>query len=329
MGFRLGIGNIDIRNVRPFDWAAYWASQPEVLFFGLYSDISGGQMPNRVPGATDYLTVAGVAGSETYQCPNTAPYIAADTDNIWLDKGGNPRTPTTAELITYDFTRTIIKYLDEAPNTIEAIMILSSDISVAKTNNLHRDFWLSLFWSGVLNAYGHLKENRGAERSVWAEEFYVTSNAISDPNGNEINGTSGITQFGLDVGANVFESQGVVKDVGNYAIKADSNASKTTLARIYTDLSVLSLVEGIEYTLSVRARHTGTGGTWNIGVGTVNTAPSAGTLTTLHNVYLTFITYSYNFIYSVTGLKFFVAREQGATDDGGVYIDNMSIKYKV
>jgi len=27
MGFRLGIGNIDIRNVRPFDWAAYWAAR--------------------------------------------------------------------------------------------------------------------------------------------------------------------------------------------------------------------------------------------------------------------------------------------------------------
>ena len=49
-------------------WSSYWTQQSEVLFFGLYSEISGGQMPNRVPGATDFLTVAGVAGSETYQC---------------------------------------------------------------------------------------------------------------------------------------------------------------------------------------------------------------------------------------------------------------------
>ena len=46
-------------------WESYWANQTEVLFFGLYSEISGGQMPNKKTGSSDYLTVAGSAGSET------------------------------------------------------------------------------------------------------------------------------------------------------------------------------------------------------------------------------------------------------------------------
>jgi len=84
-------------------WESYWARQPEVLFFGLYSEISGGQMPNKVTGSSDYLTVAGAAGSETYQAPNTAPYIAADTDYIWFKTDESQRTVTTAELIGYDY----------------------------------------------------------------------------------------------------------------------------------------------------------------------------------------------------------------------------------
>lgn len=146
-------------------WSSYWTHQSEVLFFGLYSEISGGQMPNKVTGATDFLTVAGVAGSETYQCPNTAPYQTADTDYIWFKTDVSQRTTTTAELIGYDFTRTIIKYANAAPYAIEAIMILSSDVDTAKMRD---DFDLSIWWSNVLSAYGNVKENRGVGQSVWS-----------------------------------------------------------------------------------------------------------------------------------------------------------------
>lgn len=148
-------------------WAAWWASQPEVLFFGLYSDISGGQMPNRVPGATDYLTVAGALGAETYQCPNTAPYIAADTDYIWFDIITNQRTATTAQLIGSDFSRTIIKYGDIVPYAIEWIMILSDDFETARENKMRDSFHLSIWWDGFLSSYGNLKGNRGIGRSIW------------------------------------------------------------------------------------------------------------------------------------------------------------------
>ena len=167
-------------------WASYWASQPEVLFFGLYSDISGGQMPNRKSGSSDYLTVAGTAGSETYQCPNTAPYITADTDYIWFKTDESQRTVTTAELIGYDLQRTPVKYEDESPNEIVAIIILNAAVTGTKRDNLFRDMWLSVWWDDSFCDYGHIKDNRGAGQQLWTPEavisFYDTFTDIDATN---------------------------------------------------------------------------------------------------------------------------------------------------
>ena len=56
---------------------------------------------------------------------HTAPYETADTDYIWFKTDSSQRTTTTAELIGYDFTRTIVKYANVTPYAIEAIMILT------------------------------------------------------------------------------------------------------------------------------------------------------------------------------------------------------------
>lgn len=176
-GIGLGISPMFKRN--SFSFSSYWTTQPEVLFFGLYSEIADGKMPNKVEGSTDWLTVAGAAGSETYQCPNTAPYIAADTDYIWFKTDVSQRTVTTAELVGYDLPRTPVKYDNISPNSIKAIMILSSDITGTKLDKLHEEFELSLFWSGVENINGFVKSNRGLIQSEWAAE----TTPAADPTG--------------------------------------------------------------------------------------------------------------------------------------------------
>lgn len=153
-------------------WESYWVNQTEVLFFGLYSEISGGQMPNKVTGSSDYLTVAGSAGSETYQCPNTAPYIAADTDYIWFKTDETQRTVTTAELIGYDLQRTPVKYEDEAPNEIVAIIILNAAVTGTKRDCLFRDMWLPILWDNDLNGYGHIKDNRIGQQ-LWTPGLFL------------------------------------------------------------------------------------------------------------------------------------------------------------
>ena len=188
MSIPLGIG-IKIGS-NGYDWLSYWSNNiTDVLFFGLYSEISSGQMPNRVTDSSDYLTVAGAAGSETYQCPNTAPYIAADTDYIWFKTDTTQRTTTTAELIGYDLQRTPVKYDDAAPNAIVAIMILKAGVTLSATerNNLFADFWLSVWWDDAFSDYGHIKDNRGAGQQLWTPEaVYTCYDTFTDTNGTSV-----------------------------------------------------------------------------------------------------------------------------------------------
>jgi hypothetical protein len=126
-------------------------------------------MPNRIDDGATFLTVAGAAGSETYQCPNTAPYITADTDYIWFKTDASQRTVTTAELIGYDLQRTPVKYDDDAPNAIVAITILNAAVTGTKRDYLFRDMWLPILWDNNLNAYGHIKDNRTGQQ-LWTPE---------------------------------------------------------------------------------------------------------------------------------------------------------------
>lgn len=149
------------------------ALQAKFLFWGKYSEISGGQMPSKVTGATDYLTVSGSAGSETYQCPNTAPYISADTDYIWFKTDATQRTTTTAELIGYDLQRTPVKYLYDAPNSIQEIIILKAGevLTADELKSLHHYMRLPILWSGYFVDEGYEKSNRPlSQQYLWTPE---------------------------------------------------------------------------------------------------------------------------------------------------------------
>lgn len=137
------------------------------LFLGQYSKITGGQMPNLV--GDDYLTVTGDAGSEVYKCPNTAAYIAADTDYIWFGVSGTQRNTSTAELTGYDLQRTPVKYADETPYVIDLIGILKAGevLSEGELNDLHTFMSLPLYWIGTINDFGVLKGNRGVGQNLY------------------------------------------------------------------------------------------------------------------------------------------------------------------
>jgi len=166
-----GLKTIGIKRAKigSFSWLRYWKSQDEVLFFAETKDIADGKLYNQKSGSSDYLTVTGAAGSYTFQCPDTAPYIAADTDYIWFSEVGVQRTTTEAELIGYDLQRTPVKYDDTNPYSIRAIIILKAGetLSDDKVDKLHRDLYLPVYWSGVANWNGHLKDNRGAYQQLF------------------------------------------------------------------------------------------------------------------------------------------------------------------
>jgi hypothetical protein len=151
-------------------WKSYWKTQTEVLFFGEISKIKDGKLYNQKTRSTDYLTVGGSVGSYTFQCPQTDAYKNADTDYIWINKDGTTwRIVLESELIGYDLQRTPVKYLDDSPNSIEAILILNQTIPAAKRNKLFRDFHLPIMWDNSWNDYGYEKYNRpDTEQILWA-----------------------------------------------------------------------------------------------------------------------------------------------------------------
>jgi hypothetical protein len=156
---------------------AYWRSRNKTLFFAgdntnienLIINVSGElRIYNQKLGATDYLIVEGTAGARTFRCPNTAAYIAADTDYIWFRTNGSQRSVSTAELKGYDLPRTPVKYLDDAPNTLQYLLILSDNLTDSEKTKLHKDFRLPIYWDGVYSDIGYLKSNRTIdEQYVW------------------------------------------------------------------------------------------------------------------------------------------------------------------
>lgn len=181
MGWVLGLGNgIVFRQGGSQNWSSYWTNLNKVLFFGEISKIRDGKLYNQVVGSSDHITVSG--SPYTFQVPNTAPYITADTDYIWFKTDATQRTTTTAELIGYDLQRTPIKYDDASPYSIRVIMILKAGESLTadERNRLFRDMFLHTLWDNSLNPYGHIKGNRTVQQ-LWTPESVIPV-IISDGN---------------------------------------------------------------------------------------------------------------------------------------------------
>jgi hypothetical protein len=145
---------------------------PKLLFWGRMSDVSGGQMPNLMEDAVDHITVAGSLGNYTFQVPDTTPYQDADNDYIWFKTNGIQRTTTEAELIGYDFTRTLVRYENNTPFAIREIVIIKHDeILTTDEENILRDYLsLSVWWDDTLSDHGSIKGNRSAGANIFEPE---------------------------------------------------------------------------------------------------------------------------------------------------------------
>ncbi len=146
-------------------------------------------------------------------------------------------------------------------------------------------------------------------------ELYVTANAASDPNGNEADATTGWAE---DPNA-VLTSDSAVKDTGSFSIKLVVIGAG---GRITFNLDS-SLTIGKSYFIRFRIRHLGSGGICN----SYLAATQGGTnnfLVSLDSSDTTFQEVTKAFVHSAA-TRFLTIRELNATDDGGAYIDNISI----
>jgi hypothetical protein len=106
---------------------------------------------------TNYIPETSIA---TFKLAADADFIADDTDGLWFT-GGIQNALTVTDLISGDY-RTIVKYSNSPPYDISMIGLLRVGVVMTTSilNDLHTDFLLWMFWTGVLNDYGYLKDNR-------------------------------------------------------------------------------------------------------------------------------------------------------------------------
>ena len=159
--------------------------------------------------------------------------------------------------------------------------------------------------------------------SIGYPELNTSPSAVSDPNGNEIDGIGDFTpQGGI-----IFISQSVVKNTGLFTIEANSNISGVNGSRFYVDLdaSPFNCVIGNKYEISFNSRHVGSGGEWRYLLDPVNTLAVGTILKSLLNTDIVFTETKLIFTHSLN-TKYFGAREFSALSDGGVYLDNFSLK---
>lgn len=158
----------------------------------------------------------------------------------------------------------------------------------------------------------------GGEECIaeYGAELHVAANAAV-PSASDTDATTGWTGTGLAV----WDSIDTSPQLGTYHFTAVSNS---VIDRFYINLSTLST--GTIYRLSAYARHNGTGGDWIMGLSDFNTGVSGNPgYVILTNSDTTYAQFDRYFTAGLAGL-YFIANENSATDDGGIYFDNFSLK---
>jgi hypothetical protein len=167
------------------------------------------------------------------------------------------------------------------------------------------------------------------DNEILGPERNTDSNAIANIDGVEADNDPSPVWFNLNLngtGANIFENQSSYVSLGNYAFHAESNDTPTHDARIFHAIQLYeSLQHGKTYKLSIDARHVGIGGDWAVGIGTFSNSTTL-LIATLTSSDIIFTTYELYFTHVKDETDNLVIKENSLTNDGGVYIDNFSVK---
>ena len=211
--------------------------------------------------------------------------------------GSNARGLTTTGIHTFDFTWTTGYAADPRIFVVNGTLVINS-FSLKTIND----------------------KNHGTS-VFYGDNLYTTSNAASLL--NEADATTGFS----NVNADTFASQTSVKHTGSARSLhiSEEGGTATNGARAYQDLDALSLVDGRTYLLSFYARHVGSGGAWQISHGISGSSASGGVIQALTSSENTFVEYTSTFVHSAD-TQYFVIQENSGDNDGGVYIDQISIK---
>ena len=152
-------------------------------------------------------------------------------------------------------------------------------------------------------------------------ELYTPANSLSNNEGDQSTGFSVLSN------AIVAHETSIVSSGSSRSLKYTSTSSTDGIVIDLT--SDIDLTEGKVYKLSIDARHIGTGGGNSIRIAEASNLSTTGdtlAIATLISSDTTFQTYTAYFVHNDTTTRYFGARETAGSDDGGLYLDNLSIK---
>lgn len=169
----------------PSDLAALFS----VLWIG---NISGNYLVDTISGNNilvtnkDFSTTTiPESSTATFSLPNTSSLKTDDDfDNAWYDSSGTIKQQTVTNLLGRDYSRTLVKYANSSPYDIEWIGVLKSSATPTSDqwNRLHTYFRLHVYWSGMFNDYGYLKDNIALDgRGYKAWIGAITYNSYTAP----------------------------------------------------------------------------------------------------------------------------------------------------
>lgn len=149
-------------------------------------------------------------------------------------------------------------------------------------------------------------------------ELYDDANAL-------LSGTDVDALTSLDIWGTTSSSQSAVTNGSDFAVKADSSVGGSAGGHVTVDLDNFCK-PGLPYVISIDARHLGSGGDWIINVGPTNTDYSTPIIT-LTSADTDWVTHKITIPSYSSSNRYLILRELNTGNDGGVYIDNLSIKY--
>ena len=211
-----------------------WTPRKTAKFLEGWKITGAGNLVGLVNGGI--LTVGGTAGSYTFQVPQTTPYLNADADNIWVKTDNTTwRTATEAEMVSYDFTKTFVKYDNINPYSIREIWILvSGQALTADELNKMRDYaQLSIWWDNTLSFHGDTKGNRSQAQSVWTPELTGFKMAQNFTARMSINPITAVNTLLVNLCNSLLSAGLWVK--GDYLLLGRLHTSQASLLNVFKD----------------------------------------------------------------------------------------------
>jgi hypothetical protein len=169
------------RIVIPFGKAGgYWNQariDADCLFYAsdpvsLLNKVAATHLPNQVTGSSDWLTVTGTGLNARYRTPDNPTYRTADSEFVFWKSDASESICDGTRLVSYDFGRILVKYLNVAPYTILWIAILKPGVVI--TDGMRDAFDLNIWWSNTLSFHGAVKQNKPLpQQYAWVAESTV------------------------------------------------------------------------------------------------------------------------------------------------------------